>query len=144
MAQEYTISNAYPAKDKAGNEKTWDSQYGTFKVWNLYFEGDDTKYQTNKKVDFQGFNKGDVVYGTTGEDKYGNATFKSEQKPFGAAPQAAPAPKQQSNSSIEQKLDYIISLLENSPNFKSSDSSPTQSDEASATDDDADLSAIPY
>lgn len=143
MAQEYTISNAFPAKDKAGNEKTWESQYGTFKVWNLYFEDDDTKYQTNKKIDFQGFNKGDVVYGTTGEDKYGNATFKSEQKPFNGGGQQSAAPKQQSNSSVEQKLDYIISLLENSPNFKSSESTSQGADEEGAEAYD-NIAAIPY
>ena len=145
MAQEYIISNAFPAKDKAGNEKTWDSQYGTFKVWNLYFEGDDTKYQTNKKVDFQGFAKGETVYGTTGTDKYGNGTFKSEQRPFNSQGQSAPAQQPQNNggSNIEKKLDYIISLLENSPNFKSSESTSQGADEEGAEAYD-NIAAIPY
>ena len=145
MAQVYVISNAFPAKDKAGNEKTWESQYGTFKVWNMYFQDDDTKYQTNKKIDFQGFAPGDTVYGEIGEDKYGNATFKSEQKPFnGSAPQQS-APKAaapQVSGDIEKKLDYIISLLENSSNFKSSEPTTTAPDAQSAEADGVD--ALPY
>ena len=151
MAQEFTISNAYPAKDKAGNEKTWESQYGTFKVWNLYFEGDDTKYQTNKKIDFQGFAKGETVYGTTGTDKYGNGTFKSEQRPFNSQGQSAPAQQSQPSGGVEQRIKkleeevaYLKSLLENSPNFKSGESTSQGADEAGTASDDADLSAIPY
>ena len=149
MGQEYIISNAFPAKDKAGNEKTWESQYGTFKVWNLYFEGDDTKYQTNKKIDFQGFAKGETVYGTTGTDRFGNSTFKSEQRPFNEGGQQQRKP--QSNGGVENRIDklekdvaYIKSLLENSPNFKSSGSTSQGADEAGSTSDDANLNAIPY
>ena len=150
QAQEYVISNAFPAKDKQGNEKTWSSQYGEFKVWNLYFENDDTKYQTNKKVDFQGFQKGEVVYGTVGEDRFGNATFKSEQRPMGqqAPQQARPQPQQQqSNGNLEQKVDYLISLMENflehyqgaKTNKTTADVSPTDID-----DGPVDLSQIDY
>ena len=151
MAQEYKISNAYPAKDKAGNEKTWQSQYGTFKVWNLYFEGDDTKYQTNKKIDFQGFAKGETVYGTTGTDKYGNGTFKSEQRPFNSQGQSTPVQQPQSSGGVEQRIKkleedvaYLKSLLENSSNFKSGESTSQGADEAGTASDDAGLSAIPY
>ena len=153
MAQEYIISNAFPAKDKAGNEKTWESQYGTFKVWNIYFEGDDTKYQTNKKVDFQGYAKGETVYGTTGTDRFGNGTFKSEQRPFneGGQQQRPQQSQPQSNGGVEQRIKkleedvaYLKSLLENSPNFKSSESTSQGADEAGTASDDAGLSAIPY
>lgn len=147
MAQEYIISNAFPAKDKAGNEKTWESQYGTFKVWNLYFEGDDNKYQTNKKIDFQGFAKGDTVYGTIGTDRFGNGTFKSEQRPFnGGGQQQRP----QSNGSVENRIEklekdvaYIKSLLENSPNFKSSEST-SQSAHEDGPEAYDNIAAIPY
>ena len=150
MAQEYTISNAYPAKDKAGNEKTWESQYGTFKVWNLYFEGDDTKYQTNKKIDFQGFAKGETVYGTTGTDKYGNGTFKSEQRPFNSQGKSASVQQERFSDAVEQRFKkleedvaYLKSLLENSPNFKSSESTSqgAHEDGPEAYDN---VAAIPY
>lgn len=119
MAQEYTISNSFPAKDKEGNPKTWSSQYGTFVVWNIYFEGDDTRYLTNKKEGFEGYAKGEVVYGTVGEDRFGNATFKTEQRPMGELPKKQSAPAQQSSGGsvnlkeVNDKLDYIIGMLEN-------------------------------
>ena len=148
MAQEYIISNAYPAKDKAGNEKTWDSQYGTFKVWNLYFEGDDTRYQTNKKIDFYGFAKGETVYGTTGTDRFGNGTFKSEQRPaeFNNR-QSTPAQSQdvmQKIEALEKRVAYLEGVIDYSQNFKSGNTGTATSDEASPAGDGVDLSSIPY
>jgi hypothetical protein len=111
MSQQFTISNAIPAKDKAGNNKSWSSeQYGTFYVFKYYFIDDDQPYYVNRKSLEGAPVKGEIVYGTVGEDKYGNKTFKQEQNPNGS-----PAPRQQSQPSgnLEAKVDYIISLLEN-------------------------------
>lgn len=156
MSEFLTVSNSMRAKDRDGNPKVWESQYGTFEVWNVYFENDDTKYQVNKKEGFGGYQKGEQVYGTISTNQYGGR-FKQEQAPDGVTPQAAPAkasaaPAQRaqstpSNSGVEAKLDYIISLLENGNNFRSDDAPATEpSQKGPATDDDApiDLEELDY
>lgn len=143
MAQEYVISNAFPAKDKDGNEKTWDSQYGTFKVWKLYFENDDTAYETNKKLDFEGFKKGDTVYGTTSLTQYGGK-FKSEQRPLGQLPTStgnSPASPAQASGDLDAKLDYLISMVEV---IAEKVSGPTDTVLEDIDDKPIDLSEIPF
>lgn len=113
MAQFYTVSNSMRAKDRDGNPKVWESQYGTFEVWNVYFENDDVKYQVNKKPGFSGYTKGQQVYGTATEGQYGGQ-FKQEQAPEGEAPQQHSAPSQAATGGdLEAKVDYLISLVEN-------------------------------
>lgn len=34
MSEFLTVSNSMRAKDRDGNPKVWESQYGTFDVWN--------------------------------------------------------------------------------------------------------------
>ena len=148
MTQEYVISNAFPAKTRDGQEKIWDSQHGRFKVWNLFFEGDEKMYQTNKKIDFQGFNKGDTVYGTLGVNKFGGGTFKSEQRPaeFNNR-QSAPAKSQdvmQKIEALEKRVAYLEGVIDNSQNFKSGNTGTATVDEAGPAGDGVDLSSIPY
>lgn len=154
MSQVYTVSNSMRAKDRDGNPKVWNSQYGEFEVWNVYFQGDDNKYQVNKKPGFGGYTKGQQVYGTATLGQYGGQ-FKQEQAPDGVqlssgGQPAASAPQQsapQAGSSVEQKLDYIISLLENKAQFQGNDAKPAHTGDVSPTDIDdkpIDLSQIDY
>lgn len=138
MGQFYTVSNSMRAKDIDGNPKVWESQYGTFDIWNVYFEGDNTKYQVNKKPGFEGYERGKKVYGTTTKSQYGGR-FKQEQAPDGyeapSAAQEAPRASQSGGSStIEQKLDYIIGLLENNAQFQGSRSRPASSNDSGPSD----------
>lgn len=111
QAQEYTISNVYPAIVKAtGAQRSFEAHGNELFVWRLFFEGLDGYFLTNRKEDNPP-QKGDVVYGTLGEDKFGNGTFKSEQRPLGQLPSRAPS-NAGVPSDIEAKLDYLISLTE--------------------------------
>lgn len=156
MAQFYTVSNSMRAKDRDGVPKVWESQYGNFDVWNLYFENDDIKYQVNKKEGFEGFTKGQQLYGTKTESTYGGR-FKQEQAPDGEYPAQSgsqSAPKAASNTDggcncdnelVVEMLTYMMTLLEDEPGFQSSrdkketDIAPTDIDEAPI-----DLSDLPF
>lgn len=152
MAQFYTVSNSMRAKDKDGNPKVWDSgQYGTFEVWNMYMENDDTKYQVNKKPGFEGFKKGQQVYGTTTKGQYGGR-FKQEQVPEGME---RPAPKQSAPTTVEsssvqeiirETVDYLKALVDNLPNFPEQDTAAAQDDAPSSEDVDepVDLSQLDF
>ncbi len=113
MAQEYTISNAYPATVKAtGEQRSFEAHGNTLYVWRLFFEGMDGYYLTNRKEDNPP-QKGDTVYGSLGEDRFGNGTFKSESRPLGELPaRKAEATAAGVSSDIEAKLDYLITLTE--------------------------------
>lgn len=90
----HTVSNSMRAKDRDGNPKSWESQYGTFEVWNVYFQGDDIKYQVNKKPGFEGYQKGQQVYGTKTQGQYGGQ-FKQSQAPEGSSAPTTAAPAAQ-------------------------------------------------
>lgn len=110
MGQFYTISNSMRAKDRDGNPKVWESQYGTFDIWNVYFEGDDNKYQVNKKQGFEGYTRGQQVYGTATLGQYGGR-FKQEQAPDGVAAPRAAAPTVNAaavQGDRDAKLDEIL------------------------------------
>ncbi len=132
QAQEYTISNAYPSIVKAtGEQRSFTAHGNTLLVWRLFFEGVEGYYQTNRKSD-NAPTKGDVVYGVLGQDQFGNGTFKSESRPMGQLPSAKPAAVPTS-SNLEDKVDYLISMVEQLLNNKSEyDGGPV------------DLSAIPF
>ena len=152
MAQFLTVSNSMRAKDRDGNPKVWESQYGTFEVWNVYFQNDDTKYQVNKKEGFGGFTKGQQVYGTLTTSQYGGQ-FKQEQPPEGSTPPAQSqgqgqkaASPQQPSTGVEAKIDYAISLLENLAQFQGAGSQHTSNDTVPTDIDDGpvNLSELPY
>lgn len=114
VAQEYTISNAYPAIVKAtGEQRSFESHGNTLFVWRLFFEGLDGYYLTNRKENNPP-QKGDVVYGVLGEDKFGNRTFKSEPRPLGELParKAGATTAGVSISELKAKVDYLVSLVE--------------------------------
>lgn len=160
MSQVYVVSNSMRAKDKEGNPKVWNSNYGPFDVWNVYFQGDDNKYQVNKKEGFAGYAKGQEVYGTATLGQYGG-TFKQEQAPEGmqlssgsqqrggtATEAQAAQPQQSSNSNgtVEEKLDYIIGMLEANFQVQGTAGTQTSSDTIVEDIDDKpiDLSKIDY
>jgi len=110
-AQEYTISNAYPAIVKAtGQQRSFEAHGNTLFVWRLFFEGVDGYFLTNRKEDNPP-QKGDVVYGVLGEDKFGNGTFKSESRPLGQLP-SRPSSNAEVSGELEAKVDYLVSLVE--------------------------------
>jgi len=111
-AQEYIISNLYPATVKAtGQQRSFVAHGNELFVWRLFFEGMDGYYLTNRKGDNVP-QKGDTVYGTIGQDQFGNATFKSESRPMGSLPTNSVATRATSSSNDDEKLDYIIGLVE--------------------------------
>lgn len=155
MSQVYVVSNSMRAKDRDGNPKVWNSQYGDFDVWNVYFQGDENKYQVNKKPGFGGYAKGQEVYGTATLGQYGGQ-FKQEQAPEGmqlsgggqpaAQPTAQPQQSNNSNGTVDEKLDYIIGMLE--AHFQGNGSAGTQANRDTVVEDiddkPIDLSQIDY
>lgn len=111
MGQFLTVSNSMRAKDREGNPKSWESQYGTFEVWNVYFQGDDTKYQVNKKPGFGGYEKGQQVYGTATVGQYGGR-FKQEQAPDGVSAPASTAQSSDKLADLERRVATIEAALE--------------------------------
>lgn len=141
MAQEYTISNAYPATVKAtGEHRTFEAHGNTLYVWRLFFEGLEGYYMTNRKED-NAPQKGDVVYGTLGEDKFGNGTFKSEQRPLGQLPTRNTNSTSVSGD-VDAKLDYLISMVESMADMKSQTERDVVLEDIS--EDPIDLSEIPF
>lgn len=117
MPDFYKVSNSFRAKDKDGNPKVYKSGYGDLDVWKVYFEGDDQGYVLNKKPGFEGFKKGQDLYGTKDDWR-----FKQEQAPEGEGPQhphvTNPAPQGPQgpagkSGDLEAKIDYLTSLVEN-------------------------------
>ena len=97
-------------------------------------------------------NAGDSLYGNIIEDgQWGKPEFKGEQKPFGEAPAPqASAPRAattQPSGTVEEKLDYLISLVEN---FLESQGSAKRTSTTTDTvledvdDGPVDLSELPY
>lgn len=113
MAQEYTISNVYPVmKQDKVTQSSFEAHGNTLFKWRLFFEGVDGHYVTNRKEDNPP-QKGDVVYGELTKDQFGNDTFKSESRPLGELPSQPRQPQQsQSSGELEEKVDYLITLVE--------------------------------
>lgn len=111
MAQEYVVLNARISKDKNGNPKTYTNDYGTMVTWDVYFEGDETRWQWTRK-EGSDVNAGDIVYGNAEvveRSGYKFPTFKSEKKPLGFV---STIKKSDTLTLTDEKLDYIIELLE--------------------------------
>lgn len=100
---------------------------------------------------------GDEMYGVLEENQWGKAQFTRMQLPQDGSVKLAkggsPAPQKSESKDpnpptddINGKLDYIIGLLENSPQFRSSGSQPKSDDVVLEDIDDGpvDLSDIPY
>lgn len=110
--QEYIISNAYPAIVKdTGEQRSFTAHGNTLMVWRLFFEGMDGYYITNRKEDNVP-QKGDVVFGSIGADRFGNPTFKSESRPMGMLPTAKKAVSTPTSGDLEIKVDYLVELVE--------------------------------
>lgn len=134
-AREYTISNAYPVmKQDKVTHSSFTAHGNTLYKWRLFFKGMDGYYITNRKEDNPP-TKGDTVYGSIGEDQFGNPTFKSESRPLGQLPARNAEP---TTGDLEAKVDYLISLVESLTERKG-DVVPTDID-----DKPIDLSEIPF
>ena len=93
---------------------------------------------------------GDELYGEIVENNWGKPQFNREQKPFGndAPRQSAPrAASSQSVGSVEEKLDYLISLVENFLEPQGVGVNPKKTVDEGPTDIDdgpVDLSSLDY
>ena len=102
MAEVYEVSNSFRAKDREGNPKVYESKFGTFDVWKVYFTGDEQGYSINKKQGFEGFQKGQKIYGTKDDWR-----FKQEQMPDDYRPSTAAG-----HSSDIAEIDLRLKSLE--------------------------------
>lgn len=161
MAKDYTVAQGFLGTEQGTKDpQIIKTRAGDCHKYLVKFEGEEDKgwIQILRKLDENGASnevaKGDVLYGSLSENNWGKFDFKRQQRPEGqAAPakaSAAPAQRAQStpsNSGVEAKLDYIISLLENGNNFRSDDAPATAPSQAGPqSDDDApvDLEELDY
>ena len=159
MAKDYTVAKAFLGTEQGTKDpQVIKTQAGDCHKYLVQFEGEESKgwIQILRKIDENGasqsVDKGQVLYGSLSENNWGKYDFKRMQRPEGqaapaqAAKPAASAPAQ-SNSGVEAKLDYIISLLENGANFQGDDTAPAEpSQKGSPVDDEApvDLNELDY
>lgn len=141
MAQFYTVDKCFPNSDKQTKERIInDGQYGPTVKWLFKVkEANTSKWMSvNRKPD-NDLKPGESLYGDIEQWPDGGEKFVRKQPPMGSqAPQNASTSKQQSAGSgdVNKKLDYIISLLENHPSFKSGNTSTQGNNKNSSQDDD--------
>ena len=146
MAQDWKVSKAFLSTDKDTKEPQIVSTPG----------GDKHKFMVQvdnqpvpgwmsvlKKVGNK-VEVGDTIYGDIVENNWGKPQFNRAQKPFQAGAQPLPPQNTGKPSSIESKLDYIISLLENQTTIAGSPQPETVIDDVAGDDEPVDLSAIDY
>lgn len=154
MAQFYTVSECFPKSDRNTKERIVNQgQYGPTVTWMFRvreYNDSDKWMQVNRKPD-NDLKEGDQVYGEIGQWPDGNPKFIRMQPPQGSAPQSAPRQAAQTTAgggaSVDSKLDYIISLLENRANFPGNVSAQAGGGSESITDIDdgpVDLSSLDY
>ena len=152
MAQFFTVDQCFPKSDRNTKERIVNTgQYGPTVTWMFKVKEQPTEkwLQVNRKPD-NDLSEGDQVYGEIGAWPDGNPKFIRMQPPQGAAPQKAPKTQpaaQQGGASVDSKLDYIISLLENRANFPGDVSGGAQDGNQVPTDIDdgpVDLSELDY
>ena len=153
MAQDYTVTRAFQATDKGtGEPEVINTKGGPMHKYIFQVEEYPDWLNTLRKIDQEGkskaLNVGDTVYGDITENNYGKMQFQRQSRPdgnYGGAPAPAARPQsaaQTGGRTTDQKLDYIISLLENQfrpTQAAGTDASPTDNDERPV-----DLSEIDY
>lgn len=160
MAKDYTVAQGFLGTEQGTKDpQIIKTKAGDCHKYLVKFEGEEDKgwIQILRKLDDNGAStpveKGDVLYGSLSENNWGKYDFKREQRPEGqAAPTKSAAPAQRaqstpSNTGVEAKLDYIISLLENGANFRSNEPTTATPSKASPQDDDdalVDLEELDY
>ena len=157
MAKDYTVAKAFLGTEQGTKEpQIIKTKAGDCHKYLVQFAGEESKgwIQILRKLDngvSNAVKEGDVLYGSLSENNWGKFDFKREQRPEGqAAPaqaQSRPAAPAQTNSGVEAKLDYIISLLENGGNFRSDDAPATAPSQAGSQSDDeapVDLDELDY
>lgn len=127
MAQAYKVAQAFQAtvskEDKT--PKTVELNGNTFNAWKVKLEGESSKgwINVNKKPGNE-IKPGDELYGDIKQidGKFGTFyNFSSASRPLGDLPAKAEAPAATVESDnellslVNDKLDYIIELLENNP-----------------------------
>lgn len=160
MAQFHKVTEAFQATDKTTKEPVTD-QYGNSKwMFKVENQGPEGWMSVNRK-EGSTLSAGDHVYGIVDTWPEGKAKFVRQNPPEGteypkseasaSAPTRAKIPTashtSQNNSGVEAKLDYIISLLENSANFQGNAATSTQAGQERAPIDDeapVDLSDLSY
>ena len=150
MAQAYKVTKAFKSKNRdTGEVDVVPTGGGDMNKWLFQVEGQGKQgwMQVLKKPGFD-LNPGDEVYGIIDEWPDGKAKFVKQDRPEGmrAPQQSAPAqqPQAQVDGSVNEKLDYIILLLESMGGAKTTepqaDVAPTDVDLGKPLD----LSDIPY
>lgn len=154
MAQFHKVSKAFQATNRETGEGVVDS-YGNQKwMFQVENQGPEGWMSVQRKPDAE-MAAGDYVYGIVDTWPEGKAKFVRQQVPEGTsypgpAPSKTATPKAQPEirgNSVEEKLDYLISLVENGPNFPGGPASAQSSNGGGApVDDDAevDLSSLDY
>lgn len=126
MAKFHKVVKAFQATNKETGQPVED-QYGNSRwMFQVENQGPDGWMSVNKKAGTE-LEVGSYVYGIIDTWPEGKAKFVRQQPPEGefppessATPRAAKssAPVTAGGSSVDSKLDYIISLLENRSNFQ--------------------------
>lgn len=115
MPQFYTVAKAFQGKDKeTGEVEVVNTKGGPAEKWLVQVENQPVNgwFSVLKKPGNE-VKVGDQLYGVIEENNWGKPQFTRMQAPQDA-PRAAQATKPAASAgAVEQKLDYIISILEN-------------------------------
>ena len=152
MPQVWKVSKAFQSTNReTGEPDVIKTQGGDMHKYMVQVEGQPINgwLQILKKPGNE-VKQGDELYGDIVENNWGKPQFNRAQRPqenFGnSQPQAARPQPQSNGGSVEQKLDYIISLLENRGNFQSDGPSAAPASNANPQNDDGpvDLTQLDY
>lgn len=156
MAKVFTISKAFQSKNRdTGELDVVKTDNGEFHKFMFQVEGQNKPGWMQKLVKVGStLEVGDELYGIIDEWDNGNAKWQKVDKPAdiqlkrgSGAAQPARAQSSQPNGSVEEKLDFIISMLENFLNTqKGAKPAQRQADTVLEDIDDGpiDLSGLPY
>lgn len=141
MSKEIKVAKAFQSTDRETKEpQVINTRGGEMHKYMVQFEGRSDWIGILKKPGNE-VKQGDVLFGDIIEDgQWGKPEFKKGERPFGAAAQTA-----QPSGELEDKVDYLISLVENfleRYEGKSVAQAPVGTD--IADDGKVDLSELPY
>ena len=119
MPRFYTVSKAFQGKDReTGEPEVINTKGGEAHKWLVQVEDQPVHgwFSVLKKPGNE-VKPGDQLYGVIEENNYGKPQFTRMQAPQDGQGQTQSAPTQATSSqpagSVEEKLDYLISLVEN-------------------------------
>lgn len=150
MAKELKVAKAFQSTDRDTKEvQVINTKGGEMHKFLVQFEGRKDWIGVLKKPGNE-VKAGDVLYGNIIEDgQWGKPEFKAEQRPQdGVQPSRQSAPRQAPSGDLDEKVDYLIGLVEEiAERFQVSTTQPSQSRDVAPEDIDdkpIDLSQIPY